>query len=209
MLVGEAVNTKAVVLMVDDSLAKAEGLMDRLQVQSLPVIDAATNEIVGKIHRDQLQDGDPERLIAMEDLQDPVVIFNNQHLFEAIKTMLDYEMGLLPVVDEQSSFLGTIQKKQLLDLLVAMLNLTGRGSVITIALSSMDFTLSEIVQLIETEGAKIMGITVEAPDADHDYYEISVKLNVKNAERIVAALQRYEYTILTETNMRTQNVDLA
>src|SRR5690625_2450652 len=156
MLVGEAVNTKAVVLKIGDSFLRATEMMVELQVRSLPVINISTNEIIGRISRDRVQAGNAGQFISGEDLEEPVVIFNNQHLFEAIKMMLEYEIDLLPVVDEEASFFGTIQKKQLLGLLVTMLNLTGHGSVITIALSPEDFTLSEIVQLIEAEGAKIM-----------------------------------------------------
>lgn len=208
MLVGKAVNKKTAVSMLGDSYEQTAELMEKLQTETLPVIDAASNKVLGQISREKLADtADP--FITESDLDEAVMIFNNQHLFEAARMMLEHDIELLPVVDEQSLYLGLIQKEQLLGLLVTMLNVTGRGSVITIAMKPVDFTLSEVVQLIETEGAKIMGITVESPDADRDYFEISIKLNMKDAGQIVSALRRYEYNILAETNVKSQNLDLA
>jgi CBS domain-containing protein len=210
MLVGEAVNKNIAVLTIDDSLEQAEKKMDELHVTTLPVIDAETNEVVGQIRRRDFEaEINKERPISSMELEQPTVIFNNQHLFQAVRKMLENETDLLPVVDNQSFFMGAIQKNQLLGLLVKMLNLTGHGSVITVALRPRDFTIAEIVQLIETEEAKIMGIAVESPDSEHENYEISIKLNLENAGRVASALRRYGYTILTESKIKTQNADLA
>lgn len=210
MLVGEALNKNVAVLTIHDSLEQAEEKMDELGVNTLPVIDTETNKVVGQIKRGNFDPAvNKECTISSLELKEPTVILNNQHLFQAVRKMLENEMDLLPVVDNQSFFLGTIQKNQLLGLLVRMLNLTGHGSVITVALKPRDFTISEIVQLIETEGARIMGITVESPDSDHENYEISIKLNLENATRVAAALRRYDYTILTESKIEIQNADLA
>ncbi len=210
MLVGEALNKKVAVLSINDSLKQAEEKMDELGVNTLPVVDTAANEVIGQIRRDDIPAGiGNEGAISSLEMEKPVVIFNNQHLFQAVRKMLENETNLLPIVDNQSSFMGIIQKKELLGLLVDMLNLTGHGSVITVELKPKDFTISEIVQIIETEGAKVMGITVESPDRDHENYEISIKLNLEDVSRVASALRRYEYTILTESKIETQTADLA
>lgn len=210
MLAGEALNTEIGLLSPQDSLSEALRMMNDLKVDKLPVIDPSVNEVIGQINKKELNDEFlADRLVSSIEMEKPVVISNNQHLFRAVRLILQHELCLLPVVDEQSVFLGTIQKKQLFELLVHMLNLTGGGSVITVELSRYNFTLSEIVQLIETEDGKILGITVEAPDAEHEDYEISIKLNLQDVSRIPAALRRYGYTILTETKNKSQNIDLA
>jgi CBS domain-containing protein len=209
MLVGEAINKKTHVLTTSETLSEAKRKMDDLEVRSLPVINASMDEVIGRIYRDVIEyQANSEELISSQEMDEPIIIFNNQHLFYAVRLMLQHEIEVLPVVDEQSLFLGTIQKKHLLNLLVKMLNLAGHGSVITVELRPNDFTLSEIVNLIETEGGKIMGITVESPDADHENYEISIKLNLEDATRIASALRRYDYTILTDEKAKTY-ADLA
>ncbi len=219
MLVAEALNTDTRVLTANDTITDALERMDELRVQTLPVIDYTTRELLGQISRPALRDlgTDGERTIADLSLEKPIAIFNNQHLFHAVRLMLQHELRVLPVVDESWIFEGTIRKSQLLEVLGQMLNLTGYGSVIIIELGQQDFTLAEIVQLIETEGGKILGITVETPDANRTVetpdanrkaYEISIKLNLQDVSRVASALRRYGYTILTEVKSEAQNIDL-
>jgi hypothetical protein len=77
-----------------------------------------------------------------------------------------------------------------------------------VRLNHQDFTLSEVVQLIEAEGGKILGITVETPNAEKKQYEVSIKLNLQDVSRVASALRRYGYTILTEAESESTNIDL-
>ncbi|HLR77292.1 MAG TPA: CBS domain-containing protein [Balneolaceae bacterium] len=209
MLVSEATDTKAAILSKNQRVGQALEQMDVLDVNALPVVDEQTGKLVGQITRNQLTDAaDPFKIIGELTMQEPIKIFKSQHLFNAIQLMLKYEMSLLPVVDSNWIYEGMIHKKEVLESLTGMLNITEYGSVITIELSPNDFSLSEIVQLIETEGGKILGITVEAPDAEIGNYEISIKLNVKDVSRIASALRRYDYTILTELESDYVHTDL-
>jgi CBS domain-containing protein len=209
MLVAEALNTDIPIITTNDSEIEALEKMDELRVHTLPIVDYSTGEVVGQINREKLlyaHAGDGT--IAAEELEEPVVILNNQHLFDAVRLMLQHEMRLLPVVDGQSIFQGIIQKHHVLELLGQMLNLTEYGSVITVRLNRQDFTLSEIVQLIETEGGKILGITVETPTAADQAYEVSIKLNLQDVSPVASALRRHGYTILTAEKNESYNIDL-
>ena len=209
MLVAEAINTDTRVLCSKDSVAQALEQMTELQVDRLPVIDETNNELVGQVTRNALEQlAEGSTLICDLELEKPIVIFNSQHLFHAVRLMLQHEMGMLPVVDDEWIFQGVIQKHQVLESLGQMLNLTEYGSIITIELKQRDLTLSEIVQLIETEGGKILGITVETPNEKRKKYEVSVKLNLQDVSRVASSLRRYGYTILTETKSETHNIDL-
>jgi len=209
MLVAEALNTKIRVLNTHDFVGVALKKMDELRVNKLPVIDPSTHKVVGQINREKVSDDvDKEDPISVLDLEDPVVIFNNQHLFHAIRLMLHHEMSLLPVVDKNDICLGIILKHHMLELLGRMLNLMEYGSIITIRLGQQNFTLSEIVQLIEAENGKILGITVEPPDAELEDYEVSIKINLKDVSRVASALRRHGYNIFTEVKSESHKIDL-
>lgn len=211
MLVAEAINTDTRVLTINDSFAQAIDQMEELHTDRLPVIHHSSRELLGLVRREQVErsNGEPETTPLSEaEIDKPIAIFNNQHLFQAVRLMLEHEMGILPVVDSEWVFQGVIQKHQVLESLGKMLNLTEYGSIITVELSEQDFSLSEVVQLIEVEGGKILGITVEAPTPDKRAYEVSIKLNLQEVSRIASALRRHDYTILTEARSESANIDL-
>lgn len=209
MLVSQALDTTATVLRKDQPITGAIEQMERLKVTVLPVVDTETGKLAGQVTLGQMADaGKHLKIVGELTLREPVKIFRKQHLFNAIQLMLKYELSLLPVVNSEWIYQGIIHKKDILESLTHMLNITEFGSVITIELSPDDFTLSEIVQIIETEGGKVLGITVEAPDAKTDNYEISIKLNLKDVSRIASSLRRHDYTIITEVEGDSARIDL-
>lgn len=209
MLVAKAINNDVRVLTERDSVADALQLMQAQPTLRLPVVERSTQKLLGQVHELTLRNIEDQTMrLADVELEEPFKVFNNQHLFYAIRMMLQHELQFLPVVDEAWRFKGIIKKQQVLESISKMLNLTEYGSVITVELNEHDFTLSEIVQLIEGEGGKILGITVETPDAEKIAYEISIKLNLQDVSRVASALRRYGYTILTESESESINVDL-
>lgn len=182
--------------------------MEEEEVKTLPVVDKTTQKLIGRINYEQLLQADENALIADLEVDDIKKVYEGQHIFEAARLMLQYELPFLPLVDKELTFLGVITKQQVLESISRMLNLAEVGSVITIALDRIDFSLSEIVQIIETEGAKILGVTVENPDSNRQKFEVSVKLSLKDLSRVTAALKRYDYTVITESESTIYGNDL-
>lgn len=191
-----------------DTVYGIKDRMDEQQLEVLPVVDSTTKKLIGQVSYEQLSVSDPGATIADLDLGEVVKIYQGQHIFEAARLMLQYELRQLPVVDEEWTFLGIIDKRQVLESLSRMLNLAEFGSVITIELDRVDFAISEIVNIIETEGAKILGLTVETPDREGQTFEVSFKLNIENISRVTSALRRYEYTVVAESTSEVFGSDL-
>lgn len=191
-----------------EEAATVKSRMEDEQVRSLPVVDETTQKLIGQLNYEQIDEVDRERLVSDLELDEVVKIYEGQHIFEAARLMLQYELRLLPVVDEEWTFIGILSKQKVLESLSRMLNLEEFGSVITVELDPIDFSISEIVQLIETEGAKILGVTVEMPDSDKKKFEVSFKLNVKDVSRVASALRRYDYSVLTQSGSTVFGDDL-
>lgn len=192
-----------------DSVSKAKRQMEELDADFLPVVDSTTRKLIGQVSLKGIRNlSDDAQHISDIELEEAVKIYEAQHVFEAARLMLLYEMRFIPVVDDELTYQGTVRKQAVLEALTGMLNLAEYGSVVTIELRQRDFSLSEIVHLIEVEGAKILGVTVEVPDADNELYEISIKLNLKDVSRVAASLRRYGYTISAESGSEAFGMDL-
>jgi len=190
---------------------KVGSVKDRIadfSYEQFPVVDPTTQKYIGQVAREDLLEAEDEEEISNLELDEAVKIYLGQHIFEVARLMLQHELRLLPVIDKEWTFLGIINKEQVLVALSQMLNLSEKGSVITVELNPIDFSLSEIVQIIETEGAKILGITVESPSEENQNFEVSFKLNLKDVSRVTAALNRYEYAVITEPENTVFGEDL-
>lgn len=209
MLVSKFIDRDFEPLRVDVSIEEALFRMEEMDVDCLPVVDRTTDKLSGEVSEALLKRlKDRQARIASVQLQEAVLVYEDQHIFEAIRQMLQHEVRLLPVVDKEMTYQGAICKKDILEALSSLLNLAELGSILTIEMEQRDFTLSEIVHLIELEGAKILGIGVETPTPDSQRFRVSVKLNVRDVEAVMAALRRYGYHVSGETEAYSEESDL-
>ena len=195
-------------LSANDTVTEVLDRMDQLGVDQLPVVDTTTQKLIGQITYAKLKKADEWAVVSDLELDEAVKIYEGQHIFEAARLMLQYELQYLPLVDEESTFLGMIRKEKVLQSISRMLNLAEEGSVITIELDPIDFSVSELIQVVETEGAKILGLTVEPPEDTHNTFHVSMKLNMKDLSRVTDALKRYDYEVLVESENTVFGKDL-
>ncbi|MDR9415169.1 MAG: CBS domain-containing protein [Gracilimonas sp.] len=203
MLVLEITNREISPLRENDTVEAALLRIDLLHTTRIPVIDEE-GRLKGMASLDRLIEIVDEQT-KLKDLKlgEPISVPTHQHLFEASRVMLAKELYLLPVVGKNMMFEGMLKKKDVLSALGELFNLSSFGSVITVELKQNDFTLSDLVRIIEMEGAKILGVAVQQPDADHMSYRISIKLNLEDSSIISSSLRRFGYTILSEANSET------
>ncbi|MCW9708583.1 CBS domain-containing protein [Fodinibius salsisoli] len=191
-----------------DKVEAVKARMEAEDIQTLPVVDTTTHTLIGQVHYSDLPEDETDRSISDLELDEPVKVYRGQHLFEAVRLMLQYERKAIPVVDKEWTMLGVIEKECILDMIPQMLNLTESGSVISVTLEPIDFSISEMVNIIETENAKILGVTVERPNHDAQTYEVSFKLDLQDVSRVAAALRRYDYVVSTNSENEIFSQDL-
>lgn len=184
--------------------------MDAWQSTSLPVVEPTTGKIIGQVTLKMLIDLPDESILLKEiQLKEPIFSFENQHVFEVARQLVRHEVRIIPVVNESEEFLGVLQEKDVLKSFSEMLNVSMSGSVITVEVGNADFTLTEIVNLIELENAKILGLTVEQGDEENPNMKISFKLNLEDTSAVVSSLKRHGYVTATENIHDLNEVDMS
>lgn len=209
MLAKDLLNIDFTPLEPSSKISAALAKMDAWHSSGIPIVEPTTKKNVGRILFDDIADKiDENELISAVEFRKPIYTFESQHIFEVARKMLQHEVRLLAVVDPTETYLGIIEKKEVLEALSTMLNITTAGSTITIQLSKSDFTISELVHLIETEGAKILGLTVEQPTDTETMLRVSLKISHEDTSAVTSSLRRHGYTTTTENRKDVMQVDL-
>lgn len=191
------------------SVSAALAKMDAWQTSNIPVLEPATQTIIGHIRFDDIASQvDVTGPISDLDLRNPICAYVNQHIFEVARIMLQHELRIIAVTDRNGVYMGIIEKKHVFKALSKMLNITTSGSVITVYMLRSDFTLAKLVHIIETEGAKILGLTVEQPSDNDIMIQVSLKLSHEDTSAIISSLERHGYTTATENREDIFQVDL-
>lgn len=209
MLAKDLINTDFTPLQPSDTVSAALAKMDAWQTSAIPVIEPSTKKVIGHLQFEDIADINNENL-ALRDVewQQPVYTFQTQHVFEVAREMLQHEVRILAITDQNETYLGIVEKKNVLEALSKMLNIATSGSVIMVQMQKSDFTLSKLIHLIETEGAKILGLTVERPEVDESAVQISIKLTHEDTSAVVSSLKRHGFNAATVNRKDLVQVDL-
>lgn len=117
----------------------------------------------------------------------------NDHILEAAKKMYTEHLTVMPVLDEEDTFVGVITQEKLFNSLISNYDLDAEGSLLVIEVSQQNFHLSELIRILEQESVHVFSVLVSRetlPDI-----EITLKTDLKDINSIIQTLDRYSYKV--------------
>ncbi len=192
-------------LRTSDTGAYALNWMDENKVSHLPIVNEV--EFLGLIS--------DEDIFALNDFEEALgnhklslsstFVYEDQHLFEIIKIFAEHKLTLLPVLDAQNRYLGSITSYSLTQDLAKMVAIDNPGGIIVLEVSDNDYSLSQIAQIIESNDAKVLSLCITSrPDSTK--IKVAIKVNTKEIASILQTFNRYNY-IITASYTDNDNVD--
>lgn len=210
MIVFELINKDFSPLKRMDSRAHAVSVMEDSGVFQYPIVDDESGKYLGDASLDQIRsESDEANSQVFVSDNEIITLRDRDHILDAARIMLLHNRTHLPIVDKTGTYLGTVSKVTIIDSIVRLLNLREHGSVIMIEMDARDYMLSDVIRIIEAEGARILSLTIQAPDAVQERFRVSVKLNLDDLARVGAALRRYGYLITSESHSDWSDLELS
>ncbi|HSQ44385.1 MAG TPA: CBS domain-containing protein [Ginsengibacter sp.] len=194
MLAQELINTILPQLQLTDTVSKALQLMSDFKMTHLPVV--SEDKYLGMISEDDLLDEENKKA-AIEFFQNdfiPASVNSNKHFLNAVTISNQYHTNVIPVVTETNEFVGTIAGQELLAALGNFSGANEPGAVIVLEMERSNFSISEISRIVESDGAVILHLNITIKP-DTSLIQITIHLNKKEVSVIIAAFERYEYTV--------------
>lgn len=181
-------------LHLEDSGKHALITMQEYNVSQLPVLDG--NKYVGLVTLDEILHL-KHLSHTIQSFQLPVrkpFVLNTAHIFDVMKAALDFNVRVVPVVDEDNEFLGLISAESCLRGFATLNSVKDAGAIIEMETSHADYSLSEVARITEENSANIVCFYTNIRPQD-GMVEITLKLNTTDVASIVAAFERFDYEI--------------
>ena len=192
-MIEDIIKTDVSPLCINESGINSLSIMDQLKVNQLPVIDLQKN-FLGIIN--------DEIIMELEDLNDPLFvlkkkfdfkfIFKGSHLFEAMKIISQNHLANLPVVDKNYNYIGLISIIDVLRAFNIYDDYMSNKFVIVISSTKKNYILSEIYRIIEDNNGIVNKFWRVIKN---DKVELNLIIDSERKERIIRALERYNYKI--------------
>jgi CBS domain-containing protein len=181
---------------LDEIGSKVLTLMEIFRVSHLPVV--VGKEYFGVVSDKDIYDAEnfDEKIgnYITPILMQPHV-HANQHIFEVVGVAFGCGVSIVPVLAEDHSYLGSITRADLAFKLTELFSSNEPGGIIVLELTEINYSLSQISQIIEGNDARILSLYIHKPSPFSKELDVTIKVNVVDLSGIIQTFARYDYLI--------------
>ena len=167
--------------------------MNENHVRHLPIVEKG--DLVGLISEDEIFDSDATKELGKYTLTiSHPYVYETDHVYEIMRYLHENKLTLIPVINKQKKYLGSVTLNDLLKYFAETTSLSEHGSVIVLTVPKRTFSLSEIARIVESEHGIVLNSFIHALPNDDDI-DVTLKINRQDISPILATFERFSYEI--------------
>ena len=205
MFVKDIINIDIKAIQDDCSLQDAKRLFYIHKVSDLAVINES-QEYIGLLKEETVLDLlEDNNVTTIKNIKlEPLSITLEQHVYEVFETLTTHSLSLIPIVNKSNNYIGVITVNNLINYISTITSFKHKGAIIILLIQQKDYSLTQICQIIENNGAKI--ISLFSNFINETTIEITLKVNIEEISSILQSFDRYNYHTKT-LNAQTEVLD--
>jgi len=194
MLAIDLISEEIQPLKFSDNGSLAMNWMEDLKLSNLPVVKE--QHYLGLISEEDILDQDDENQPISEYSLELKKLYVHQfeHVYEVISRMSAAKLRLMPVLGEEAQYLGCISLDTIVEKIANLAAMKDPGGILQLEVNINDYSLSEISNIVESNGAKILSSYIYTHD-DSTKMDVTIKINKTDLSAIIQTFERYNYTI--------------
>jgi predicted transcriptional regulator len=168
--------------------------MEDFKLSNLPIVKG--QNFLGMISEDDILDQNDEELaVSKYPIElNKVFVHQYEHVYEVISRMSTGKLRLMPVLSEDAQYLGCITLDTIIQKISHLAAMKDPGGILQLEVNINDYSLAEISNIVESNGAKILSSYIFTHD-DSTKMDVTIKINQTDLSAIMQTFERYNYTI--------------
>lgn len=176
----------------EDTGSFALSLMEEYKLKHLPVLKEGKYSFL-------ISEKDIFRMENPEESIEGLSIFasyakEDTSILDILRLINQYQLTLLPVVNNQGEYLGAITLPNLLEKIGELCNTSRNGAIIAIELNPQDYILSQIIYLVEQNNARVSNI-FSFIEEETSKLVLILKIDLEDGSNVVRSLERFNYSV--------------
>lgn len=123
---------------------------------------------------------------------------NNMVWLDVLEVFARNNSNIVPILNENNQYIGYYQITDVIKFLNETPFLKETGGIIVVEKAAIDYSMSQIAQIVESNNGKLLGLFVS--EANNDKVQITVKTTLGVMNDIIQTFRRYNYEIVSEHN---------
>jgi CBS domain containing-hemolysin-like protein len=152
---------------------------------------------IGSIAADDVETFDTDKKVA--DYKYTLEGFfarKNMIWLDVLEVFAKNHTNIVPVLDEENSYVGYYELEDIVKFFHETPFLKEQGGIIVVKKSILDYSMSQITQIVESNNGKLLGLFVS--EADAETIQVMIKIALGSMNDIIQTFRRYNYEIVSE-----------
>lgn len=199
MNIGHIITKEDYAVIPTDNIKSVLDKMAELHVAQLPVVK--DDIFLGLLADETLVEhlGENNSLQQAGLIYQQVYVYDTQHIYDAVLFFRIHAIDIMPVLDDQHTYLGSVTPLDLISALSQTMSLHQPGGIIVLEMGQRDNALSHIAHIVESDNAQVLNSYVQQV-SDSSLLEVTIKINKSDISAIVASFLRHDYHIKATYN---------
>jgi len=183
-------------LTLKDTVKRAQQLCENLPITHIPIVE--NGKLIGCLPESDIQtiENKEQNLTEYSYLLDHFYSNEKTTLLDLIVLFADNDCNLIPVLNKEMNYVGYYELSDVLDAFADSPFLHNESDTLIIGKNKSDYSIGQIAQIVETNGAKLLGLYISSEDQDN--IQITLKIITKEINEIIQTFRRYDYNVVTQ-----------
>lgn len=178
-----------------DTIATVKDFFDDLNFSHFPVVEEGI--YIGSIASEDIETFENEKkVIDYRYTLEGFFTKTDSLWLEVLEVFAKNHSNLIPVLDENNSYVGYYEIDDIMSFFHQTPFLKEQGRIIKVKKGVLDYSMSQITQIVESNNGKLLGLFVSETDSENIQVTIKISLGVMN--EIIQTFRRYNYEIVSE-----------
>ncbi len=191
----EYINTDFKAINSNDSIIVVQDFFHELNFSHFPVIEAGV--YLGCIALDDIETFDSDKKVS--DYRYALEGFYARTAdiwLDVLEVFAKNHTNVVPVLDENNQYIGYYELEDIIKFFHETPFLKEAGGIIIVKKPVLDYSMSQITQIVESNNGKLLGLFIS--EADVQSVQITMKISLGAMNDIIQTFRRYNYEIISE-----------
>lgn len=178
-----------------DAVKSAQKVFENYPITHFPVIE--NNKLLGSFGEDDIQtiENKEDEIDTYTHLLHSFYADEKATVIELLKIFADNDTNIIPVLNQFKDYIGYFDLRDVLDVFSTSPFMLEESETLIIEKQKNDYSMSQIVQIIESNGGKLLGIYIS--EKQLDMIQVTLKVISNEINEIMQTLRRYDYKIIS------------
>lgn len=181
----------------EETILAAQDFFMDVSFSHFPVLEDGI--YLGSIVAEDIETFDTDKKISnYKYTLEPFFVRSSMNWLDVLEVFGKNHTDIVPVLDENNHYLGYYELTDSMRFLNETPFIKEVGGIIIVKKALVDYSMSQVSQIVESNNGKLLGLFVSK--SDNDTIEITIKVTLGVMNDIIQTFRRYNYEIISEHN---------